>query len=109
MPADWQRTKLGLFLHIYGANKERVYQGLAKHRSKIDAGLEGRVEWLQEENGWAPIKLRKTLAAGDLDKPEAAQQWIVKSLVCLRDTLQPVLAGVMKDLGIAKGKNDDSD
>ena len=96
-----------VFLSVYGTNEERVYKSLTKQRSKIDTGLGGRVEWLQEEGAWSLIKLRKTMAADDLDNPEAIQQWIVKNLVCLRDTLQPILAAVMKELGITK--DDDSD
>ena len=99
-----------VFIHVRnGTNKERIYQGLAKHRNRIDAELGGHVEWLQGEDGWPPIKLRKALAVDDLNQPEAAQQWIVKNLVRLRDTLQPILVVVMKDLGIAESENNDSD
>ena len=93
-----------VFLALYGADEKRIYKSLIRYRSEIDTGLGNSVEWQREKDTWSSIRLRKAMTDDDPGNPEAIQQWIVKSLVRLRDTLQPVLDEVM---GVAKDSDSD--
>ncbi len=97
------------FLAVYGTNEKRTYKALGQHREKIDSGLKSGVEWEQsEEDGWSLVRLRKSVTDHELENnPESTQQWIAEGLIHLRDEVQPILDGVMEDMGIAKSGDAD--
>ena len=102
-----EESEVRVYLSI--RNQEAVYKALQKYRSQIDASLPTKVGWHDEKDEWGHwfiIKIFKTRKENSSNDTKAIQQWIIKSLLNLRQVLEPFLNQVMEERGIPKEKEE---
>ncbi len=105
--AGLSEDKARVFLDVYGADNQHIFQALIQHRAEIDAELDGDAEWMQrDDQSWVGLQTPAVLSDPLIDL-EAVGGWIADNLLRVRSVVQPYLDQVM-DGGATSSDHEDA-
>ncbi len=86
-----------VFLSLGGPNGQRRFRALHERRNEIASKVSGPIQWRKDRSRIALVRNEACRWRAPEAELEAVRQWMVDSLLALRDALQPHLNRVMRD------------
>ena len=95
---SWPEEQPRVYLFLFGNGYQQRYEELRCHRAKIGEKVEGDILWQRnEDSAWVMLEHRGAVSwTASEEGLEGVRQWMARSLLQLRDALQPHLDSLMQ-------------